>query len=55
MNEEEITSIVDEWLEEDDFETFLEEFDITPAEAFLALYHTGLIDDTILESYKKVR
>jgi len=37
-------------LESEDFETFLERFDITPDQAFNVLINAGLVDEELLET-----
>lgn len=46
-----IRIVVDSWLEDYSLEDFLEELDITPAEAIIALYDAGKIDEDTLERF----
>jgi len=43
--------IVEWWMEDYTFEELLEEFDVEPEEAFLAVVRAGLIDPEDLEAY----
>lgn len=40
------------YLETDDLEGLLEEFDITPQETFLLLFKAGMIDETRIEELR---
>lgn len=55
MSEEEVNKrleqIVEWYLEDYSFENFLEEFDLTPAEVFIHLFNTGMIDEDKLEKF----
>ena len=49
MDKGEIIDFVDMMLEGEDFETFLERFDLGPAEVFLNLIQEGLVDEELLK------
>lgn len=49
MNDEELETIVDDFLDDSSFEDFLEYFNITPQEVAKLLYDEGLLDDDLLE------
>lgn len=49
MNDDEVDFLYD-MLEEEDFEDFLERFDLTPDEVFESLISSGLIDIGLLHS-----
>ena len=49
--EDKLTEVVEGYLEDYAFEDLLEDFDITPAQAFIVLYNEGLIDETLLEGW----
>lgn len=49
MNEEKLEKILDSYLEDNSFEDFLEEFNLTPLEVLTSLYENGLIDEEDLE------
>ena len=49
MKKTKIEDVVSLALEELSFEDILEQFDISPVQAFLVLYNAGLIDEDILE------
>ena len=49
MNKTQIEDFLSDELQERPFEEILEDFDITPSDAFIALYNQGLIDDEILD------
>lgn len=49
-----IEKFVEAYLEDYTFEELLEEFDITPVDAFLVLFDNGLVDEEILEEYTLV-
>lgn len=46
-----LEQILEWYLEDYSFEEFLEEFDLTPAEVFIHLFNTGLIDEERLEAF----
>jgi hypothetical protein len=46
-----IEKFVEAYLEDYTFEELLEEFDITPVDAFLVLFDNGLVDEEIIEEY----
>lgn len=46
-----IMGIVSMALEDEDFGSFLQRFDITPEEAFLYLYEEGLVDPETFEEF----
>jgi hypothetical protein len=46
-----IARVVSMALEDEDFGTFLERFDITPEDAFLHLYEEGLVDPETFEDF----
>ena len=52
MNKKQIEDFVEEYLEDDDLEDLLEEFDISPSDAFWELYQNGLIDDDLLSGLR---
>jgi uncharacterized protein (DUF433 family) len=43
--------VVEYWEEDYDFESLLEEFDLTTKDAFFALIEAGLIDTELMESF----
>lgn len=49
-----IEKIVEDYLEDNSLEEFLEEFDITPAEAVTCLFNSGLIDENDLQRFKPI-
>jgi hypothetical protein len=54
MNKKQIEDFVEEYLEDADLEDLLEEFDISPSDAFWELYQNGLIDDDLLNGLRPV-
>lgn len=48
MTKEQIYLYVEDRLEDVDFETILEDYDLTPQEVFYHLYTCGQIDDTLI-------
>lgn len=48
MDKESITEFVYNMLEDEDFEDFLERFNLTPSEVFLILLSGGHIDEELL-------
>lgn len=46
-----ITVVLGETLEDESFEDFLERFDVTPEDAFLSLYESGVIDPILFEDF----
>lgn len=53
MEENEIEDFVNLMLEDFLFEELLEQFNITPYEAFLTLFEAGMIDESLLKSLMK--
>ena len=51
MNEEQLERILNGFCEDNSFEEFLEEFNLTPLEVFICIYENGLVSDTELEGY----
>lgn len=49
MKKTKIEDVISLALDEVSFEEILEQFDVTPIQAFLVLYNSGLIDEEILE------
>ena len=43
--------VIDGYLEDYSFEEFLENFNLTPYEVFMAAFNSGLVDETLLESF----
>lgn len=41
---------MEEYLEENDFEDLLEEFDLTPTDVMLELFQSGRIDEELLNT-----
>ena len=39
------------YLQDESFEDFLENFELSPTDVFLCAYNSGLIDDKILETF----
>jgi hypothetical protein len=54
MNEEALEKIIDSYLEDNSFEDFLEEFDLTPLEVLVVLFRDGMIDERELERFQPV-
>jgi hypothetical protein len=50
MTTKKIEDLVEEYLEENDFEDLLEEFDLTPTDVMIDLFHAGKLDEAILET-----
>ena len=50
MTKKKIEDLVEEYLEENDFEDLLEEFDLTPTDVMLDLFHSGKLDEEVLEN-----
>lgn len=46
-----IRIVVESWLEDYSLEDFLDELDITPAEAIITLYDAGKIDEEAIERF----
>lgn len=49
MNEQILEKILENYLEDNSFEEFLEEFNLTTLEVLICLYENGLVDDSELE------
>jgi len=47
----EIEDVIDYYLEDYSFEDFLEEFNLTPAEVFIAAFNAGLVDEDLLKDF----
>lgn len=43
--------VVEWWMEDNDFESLLEEFDVLPEDAFYTLMKAGLIDEERLKAF----
>jgi uncharacterized protein (DUF433 family) len=54
MNQIKREKVLEDYLEDNSFEDFLEMFDLTPSEVLQVLYTEGMIDDEILEAYLTV-
>lgn len=49
MNEEILEKLLNSYLEDNSFEDFLEEFNLTTLEVLICIYENGLVSDTDLE------
>lgn len=49
MNKTQIEDVISYELRDRSLEDILEDFDLSPTDAFWALYNQGLIDDEVLE------
>jgi hypothetical protein len=49
MNEETLEKILNGYLEDNSFEDFLEEFNLTTLEVLVCIYESGLVSDSDLE------
>lgn len=49
--ERNLEKVVEGYLEDYSFEEFLENFNVTPVDAFKALFEAGLIDEDVLEAF----
>lgn len=49
MNEEQLEKILNGYCEDNSFDEFLEEFNLTPLEVLICIYENGLVSDTELE------
>ena len=50
MMKKRIEDFMEEYLEENDFEDLLEEFDLTPTAVMLELFQSGRIDEELLNT-----
>jgi hypothetical protein len=48
---EQVSNVIDGYLEDYSFEEFLENFDISPVDAFMCLFDSGLIDEELFQSF----
>lgn len=46
-----LSKVVEYYLEDYDFEEFLEMFDLTPAQVFECAYNSGLVDEQLFENF----
>lgn len=49
--ERQLEKVVEGYLEDYSFEEFLENFNISPTEAFKCLFESGLVDEDVFESF----